>query len=162
MSEQPKSCIAIRNNRMSRPSPISSAWNSAYLLLTLTSLFWAGNAIVGRAARELVPPITLSFWRWAIALLLLLPFAWPHLKRDRAALLKQWKWVLVLGGLGVGSFNSLLYSSLQHTTAINALLIQASQPALILALGALAFGDPTTRAQVGGVILSVLGALTIV
>jgi drug/metabolite transporter (DMT)-like permease len=132
------------------------------MLLTLTALFWAGNAIVGRAARELVPPVALSFWRWSIALLLLLPLAWPHLKRDKAALVKAWPMVVLLGALGVGSFNTLLYSALQHTTAINSLLLQAAQPALILGLGALAFGDATTRAQIAGVLLSLIGVLTIV
>ncbi len=159
---EPASNMTEKNGDQAIASPAAALWKSAYALLTLTCLFWAGNAIVGRAARDLVPPIALSFWRWALALLLLLPIAWPYLKRDREKLLKHWKSVLLLGGLGVGSFNSLLYSSLQHTTAINALLIQASQPALILALGALAFHDPTTRAQIGGVLLSVAGALTIV
>lgn len=145
----------------SRPS-FAPLWNSANALLTLTSLFWAGNAIVGRAAREFVPPVALSFWRWSIALMLLLPLAWPYLRRDREALLRHWPMVVLLGALGVGSFNTLLYSALQHTTAINVLLMQAAQPALILALGALAFGDPTTRAQIAGVVISLAGVLAIV
>lgn len=145
----------------SRPS-FAPLWNSANALLTLTSLFWAGNAIVGRAAREFVPPVALSFWRWSIALLLLLPLAWPYLRRDRQMLLRHWPMVVLLGALGVGSFNTLLYSALQHTTAINVLLMQAAQPAIILALGALLFGDPTKRAQIAGVIISVLGVLAIV
>ena len=147
---------------MQRRSVFAPVWHSAYALLTLTSLFWAGNALVGRAARELVPPAALSFWRWTIALLLLLPIAWPHLKRDWRALLADWPIVLVLGALGVGSFNTLLYSALQHTTAINALLLQGAQPAVILAMGALAFGDPATRAQIAGVIVSLAGVIAIV
>ena len=62
--------------------PIAALWSRAYLLLTMTALFWAGNSIVGRAARDLVPPAALSFWRWTFALALLLPLAWPHLRRD--------------------------------------------------------------------------------
>lgn len=137
-------------------------WNSAYALLTLTSLFWAGNALVGRAARDLVPPVALSFWRWTIALALLLPLAWPYLKKDARALIASWPMVALLGALGVGSFNTLLYSALQHTTAINVLLMQGAQPAIILGLGAIAFGDPTTRAQVAGVVLSLTGVVAIV
>src|SRR3546814_12946067 len=45
---------------------IGALWSRPYLLLTMTALFWAGNSIVGRAARDLVPPVALAFWRWAI------------------------------------------------------------------------------------------------
>ena len=53
---------------------MASLWSRAYVLLTFTALFWAGNAIVARAVRELVPPVALAFWRWTIALAIILPF----------------------------------------------------------------------------------------
>ena len=137
-------------------------WHSAYLLLTFTALFWAGNSIVARAARELLPPLALAFWRWSIALVIILPFAWRHLRRDRAVLRREWKMVIVLGVLGIGSFNTLLYTGLQTTTALNALLLQAAQPGVILILGVALFRDGATRAQVGGVMLAALGTLTII
>lgn len=100
-------------------------WSRPYLLLTFTALFWAGNSIVGRAARDVMPPVALAWWRWALAFLLLLPFAWPHLRRDLATLKAQWRWVLLLGALGIGTFNTLLYTGLQTTTAVNGLLLQS-------------------------------------
>lgn len=75
-------------------------WTAPYLLLTFTALFWAGNSIVARAARDLVPPLALSFWRWSLALLLLLPLAWPYLRRDAAELRRSWRTLVVLGTLG--------------------------------------------------------------
>ena len=87
---------------MSKPR-LSAAWHSAYLLLTLTALFWAGNSVVGRAAREFVPPVALSFWRWVIALLILLPFAWPHLKRDWPVLRRHWRLMLLFGIFGIAA-----------------------------------------------------------
>jgi len=60
--------------------------NQPYLLLSITALFWAGNAIVGRLAAGHIPPVTLSFLRWSLAFLLILPFAWKHLERDRPAI----------------------------------------------------------------------------
>ena len=93
---------------MKQVGPLGALWSRAYLLLTFTALFWAGNSIVGRAARELVPPAALAFWRWAIALALLLPLAWPHLRRDWPALKARWPIVVLLGALGIGSFNTLL------------------------------------------------------
>src|SRR3546814_13797513 len=72
----------IRHGMTSNAGPFAAIWSRAYPLLTVTALFWAGNSIVGRAARDLVPPAALSFWRWTFALLLLLPLAWPHLNRN--------------------------------------------------------------------------------
>jgi drug/metabolite transporter (DMT)-like permease len=104
----------------------------------------------------------LAFWRWALALLLLLPFAWPHLRRDFATLKANWRWVLVLGALGIGTFNTLLYTGLQTTTAVNGLLLQSMQPALILMLGALVFGEQVRIPQIIGICLSITGASIIV
>ncbi|WP_411340847.1 DMT family transporter [Sphingopyxis sp. J-6] len=142
--------------------PLTALWSRAYALLTFTALFWAGNSIVGRAARELVPPAALSFWRWTFALLLLLPLAWPHLKRDWPVLRANWPIVAILGALAIGSFNILLYTGLQSTTALNSMLIQSAQPALILIVGALVMRDRTSPRQVAGVLVSLAGVLAIV
>ena len=147
---------------MKQDGPLGALWSRAYLLLTFTALFWAGNSIVGRAARELVPPAALSFWRWTIALALLLPLAWPHLRRDWPALRARWPVVLALGALGIGSFNTLLYTGLQTTTALNSMLIQSAQPALILIVGALVMRDRTSPRQIAGVLVSLAGVLTII
>ncbi|SEH19604.1 Permease of the drug/metabolite transporter (DMT) superfamily [Sphingopyxis sp. YR583] len=142
--------------------PAAALWSRAYPLLTVTALCWAGNSIVGRAARDLVPPAALSFWRWSLALLLLLPLAWPHLKRDWPVLRANWAIVALLGALAIGSFNILLYTGLQSTTALNSMLIQSAQPALILIVGALVMGDGTSLRQIGGVLISLAGVLAIV
>lgn len=147
---------------MKHGGPAAALWSRAYLLLTMTALFWAGNSIVGRAARDLVPPAALSFWRWTIALALLLPLAWPHLKRDWPALRANWPIIMVLGALAIGSFNILLYTGLQTTTALNSMLIQSAQPALILIVGALVMGDGTSLRQVAGVLISLAGVLIII
>jgi drug/metabolite transporter (DMT)-like permease len=143
-------------------SRLGAAWNSAYILLTLTALFWAGNSVVGRAAREFVPPVALSFWRWVIALLILLPFAWPHLKKDWPVLRSRWPIMLLFGCVGIGAFNTLLYSGLQYTTALNAVILHAAQPAMIIIVGMLLFRDPLSRWQFFGVLLSLSGVLMIV
>ncbi|QCB55526.1 DMT family transporter [Sphingopyxis sp. PAMC25046] len=140
----------------------AAIWSRAYPLLTVTALFWAGNSIVGRAARDLVPPAALSFWRWTFALLLLLPLAWPHLKRDWPVLRANWPIVALLGALAIGSFNILLYTGLQSTTALNSMLIQSAQPALVLIAGALVMGDRTSLRQVAGVLISLAGVLAII
>ncbi|HEV7312678.1 DMT family transporter [Sphingopyxis sp.] len=147
---------------MRNDGPAAALWSRAYPLLSMTALFWAGNSIVGRAARELVPPAALSFWRWTFALALLLPLAWPHLKRDWPALRQHWPIMAILGALGIGAFNTLLYSGLQTTTALNSMLIQSAQPALILMLGGLVMRDRTSARQVAGVLVSLAGVLMVI
>ena len=147
---------------MRNDGPAAALWSRAYPLLSMTALFWAGNSIVGRAARELVRPAALSFWRWTFALALLLPLAWPHLKRDWPALRQHWPVMAILGALGIGAFNTLLYSGLQTTTALNSMLIQSAQPALILMLGGLVMRDRTNARQVAGVLVSLAGVLMVI
>ncbi|MEN3973064.1 DMT family transporter [Sphingomicrobium sp. XHP0235] len=141
---------------------LGDLWSRAYVLLTLTALFWAGNAIVARAARDLVPPVALSFWRWGIALLIVLPFAWQYLKRDWPLIRENWRILTVLGSLGIGAFNTLLYTGLQETTALNAMLLQSGQPALILLVGLLAMGDRTSWRQIVGAVVALVGVLSII
>lgn len=134
----------------------------SFAALALVMLLWAGNSIVGRAVRDDVPPFTLAFVRWMGALIVVLPFAWRHLSRDRTALLRHWKIVLTLGLVGVAAFNGLLYSGLRHTTATNALLLQAAIPALVLIFDRTLFGLRATRWQALGVTVSTLGVLVII
>lgn len=131
-------------------------------MLGLVMLFWAGNSIVGRAVRFDIPPFTLAFVRWAGALLLVAPFAIASLRRDWSAILRGWKAILVLGILGVGAFNALLYLGLHHTTATNALLLQAAIPALVVILDRVIFRTRPSRWQTAGVALSTIGVLAIV
>lgn len=134
----------------------------AYLMLGLVMLFWAGNSIVGRAVHDEIPPFTLALVRWTGALVLLCPFALRHMIAERAIITRHWRAILLLGLLGIAAFNALLYSGLRHTTAANALLLQALIPPLVLLLGALFFRDRASRAQIAGVALSTLGVVAIV
>ncbi|MBV8399204.1 MAG: DMT family transporter [Acetobacteraceae bacterium] len=137
-------------------------WDNAYLLLAAVALFWAGNSIVGRGVKDSVPPFTLALARWTGALLILAPFAWNRVRHDRWTLLRRWKETLLLGLLGVGAFNALLYSGLHYTTATNGLLIQSAMPPIILFLAYLLFRETARPRQVIGVALSMCGVLLIV
>jgi drug/metabolite transporter (DMT)-like permease len=79
-----------------------------YALLTLASLFWAGNWIVGRAVRDSMPPIALTFWRWGVAALLLAPIAVPRLAGRSRVLRRQWRVLFLLGLSGVALFQALV------------------------------------------------------
>ena len=115
-----------------------------------------------RGARELVPPVALTFWRWSIALALILPSAWPHLCRDRNIIVANPRILVLLGIVGIGAFNTLLYTGLQDTTALNALLVQSAQPALILLIGAAIMGDRPGWRQFCGAGVALAGVVTII
>ena len=129
-------------------------------LLVIAPLFWAGNAIVGRLAQGLVPPITLNFLRWVLAFLLLLPLAWPVLRRS-SVLWPHWRRYAVLGLLGVGCYNALQYLALKTSTPINVTLVASSTPVFMLAIGRIFFGQPVSVRQIGGAVLSIAGVLLV-
>ena len=133
-----------------------------YLLLTLTTLFWSGNMVLGRAIREDIPPMTLAVWRWAIAFLLVLPLALPHLRAQWPQLRRGWKPILILGALGVGGYNTLAYVALQYTAATNAVLLNSFIPIATIALSWLFLNKHLQRVEGLGVILSLVGVATIV
>lgn len=130
----------------------------AYLLLVLPPLFWAGNTVLARGVADIIPPVAMSFWRWVLALTLLLPFTWKQVLRDWPGIKSGWKNILLVGLLGVSSFNTLLYTAAQTITAINISLIQAMMPAVIVLSSFLLFRDKITRLQVMAVLLCVIGA----
>jgi drug/metabolite transporter (DMT)-like permease len=143
-------------------SPLHWLNNQPYLLLSLTSLFWAGNIVLARYVAGHVPPMTLSCVRWIGAFVMLLPFAWPHLKRDWPALRGHLPLMVALSATGFAINNALSYWALQYTQALNALLIQSAGP-LFVALWSLAlFGMRLTWAQLAGITISLLGVLTII
>ena len=135
--------------------------NQPYLLLSITSLCWAGNAIVGRLAAGHIPPVTLSFLRWSFAFLIILPFAWKHLQRDWGAIRAGLGMMILLSVTGIGAFNTMQYWALEHTQALNTLLLQSAGP-LFVAMWSLALlGVRLTLAQAGGIVLSLAGVLVI-
>src|SRR5216684_4479106 len=141
----------------------SGGWlaNQPYLLLSITALCWAGNAIVGRLAAGHIPPVTLSFLRWTFAFLIILPFAWKHLKRDWGAIRSHLGTMIVLSVTGIGAFNTLQYWALEHTQALNTLLLQSAGPLFVAVWSLILLGVRLTLAQAGGIVLSLTGVLVI-
>ncbi|MBI5262383.1 MAG: DMT family transporter [Bradyrhizobium sp.] len=152
---------------ISAPKPTGSApghWlnNQPYLLLSLTSLFWAGNIVLARHVGSHVPPITLTTIRWLGVFLILLPFAWPHLKRDWPALRAHLPLMMFLSLIGFAFNNAISYWAMQYTEALNALLIQSSGPLFVALWSLVLFGVRLTGAQLAGIAVSLAGVLTII
>ncbi len=141
----------------------SASWiaNQPYLLLSITALCWAGNAIVGRLAAGHIPPVTLSFLRWFLAFLIILPFAWKHLVRDWRAIRANLGIMIVLSVTGIGAFNTMQYWALEHTQALNTLLLQSAGPLFVAMWSLVLLGIRLTPAQAIGIALSFCGVLMI-
>jgi drug/metabolite transporter (DMT)-like permease len=133
-----------------------------YLLLTLTVLFWSGNFVLGRGIRELIPPISLNFWRWVGALVILTPFSWRAVRRQRALLLTHWKLLALLALPSITIFNMFIYTALQTATAINTALVNAMIPIFIAIISWVVFKERLTLRQAAGVCISLAGLVFIV
>ncbi|HEV2604341.1 MAG TPA: DMT family transporter [Microvirga sp.] len=150
---------------MQAPAPRSSTpatkrsglFGQPYLLLTLTTLMWAGNAIASRLAVGEISPMALTTLRWVIAAVLMgfvarrdVAAAWPQLRA-------RWRFIVWMGALGFTGFNALFYAAAHHTTAVNITIIQGAIPVLVL-LGALAvFGTRIRGLQLVGMAVTLLG-----
>jgi drug/metabolite transporter (DMT)-like permease len=135
--------------------------NQPYLLLAITALCWAGNAVVGRLAAGHIPPVTLSFLRWSLAFLIILPLAWKHLVRDWGAIRARLGTMVVLSVTGIGAFNTLQYWALEHTEALNTLLLQSAGPLFVAVWSLILLGVRLTLAQACGILLSLTGVMVI-
>jgi drug/metabolite transporter (DMT)-like permease len=153
--------MSASDHRSSAASSGNWLANQPYLLLSITALCWAGNAIVGRLAAGHIPPVTLSFLRWSFAFLIILPFAWKHLKRDWGAIRSHLGTMIFLSVIGISAFNTLQYWALEHTQALNTLLLQSAGPLFVAVWSLILLGVRLTLAQAGGIALSLIGVLVI-
>jgi drug/metabolite transporter (DMT)-like permease len=144
------------------PAPLRRIADWPYLLLFLTITFWSGNAIVGRAVSGHVPPVGLAFWRWTLAGLFVLVLFWPQVRAEWPVVRRHWKAVLLLSFLGIAIFNTFLYTGLQHTQAINALLMQTAMPVLIIVWVFAVYRERVRVLQLIGLLVSLAGAAAVI
>ena len=136
--------------------------SSPYLLLVLTMGLWAGNFILARAVHADIPPLSLSFWRWAVAAVILLAMTGHAMPAHAAVLARHWKLLAALAASGVVGFTVGLYIGLGTTTVINAALISALSPIFIAAVSFVLTRDAITPRQMAGIAASLAGAVVIV
>jgi drug/metabolite transporter (DMT)-like permease len=141
---------------------VNSTRAAAFALLAAANLMWSGNWILGRALREAFDPVALNFWRWLVALVVLAPFALREAVAKRALIRRHAALLAFLSLAGVVAFQSLVYLGLETTTAINAVLINASAPAFIVVCSWFIDREKAGWRQLGGMLLSFAGVLIIV
>ena len=132
-------------------------------MLVLATLFWAGNFIVGKVAFvENIPPMSLVFFRWSLVWLILLPFTYKDIIKFKGVILKNLPLLFFLALTSVGLFNSFTYLALVYTQVINASLFNTAIPAMIILLCFIFKIEKTNRFQIMGLIISVMGILSII
>ncbi len=134
----------------------------AYLLLVLTTLFWSGNFVLARAMHLDLPPITMAFTRWSLALLIISPWLIPRIWKSREIIKANLAKLIFFGVVGVAGFNTQVYLGLQDTTATNAVLMQSMVPIVILLIGAIFLGERGSPRRWIGVALSFSGVAVLV
>ncbi len=135
--------------------------NKAFLLLALANLFWAGNWVIGRGLRELIDPVTLNFWRWLLAALVLAPFAWHSLVAQAAVIRRHASLIVLLALTGVVLFQVLVYTGLRTTTTVNAVLINSTAPLFFVLCSWAIERERAKPGQLLGMVVSLAGILII-
>ena len=135
----------------------------AYIMLVCATLFWAGNFMVGKLAYvENIPPMSLVFFRWLLVWFILLPFTYKDILKNKNVVLNNLPLLFFLALTSVGLFNTFTYLALVHTQVINASLFNTAIPAMIIFLCFLLKIEKTNKFQIFGLIISVLGILSII
>jgi len=150
---------------MSQNLQHTSVWYRAawpYLLTAVAPLCWGGNIVLARGVADIIPPVSFAFWRWTIAFVLLLPFTWRTARQDWSQVVKSWKIMSGLSILGISVFNTMLYTAVHTTTAINGAMIQTTMPAVIILATLVMFKETVTRLQILGVAICIIGAFIVI
>lgn len=156
-----------RGQRATDPPPgpfrraLSAAWNFAPLLFVLPPLMWSGNFLIGRGLSDSLPPIALAFWRWLAAGLIVLPFAWPGLRRHARLIARHWKFLALAGAANVAGYNALIYVALEATPVLNVSLVNSSLPAMIALVALAIAGERLAWRRLFGIAVSMAGVAVI-
>lgn len=133
--------------------------DNAYLLLIVTMIFWAGNAVAGRFAVGEISPLMLTCCRWIFGAVVLLVLARRQLVKDWPIIRRHLPYIMFMGATGFALFNALLYTALTHTTAINSTIVQAGMPMVIFVLNFLIFRTRVRWVQIVGYSVTLVGVL---
>ncbi|GAB1445449.1 DMT family transporter [Flammeovirgaceae bacterium] len=139
----------------------NSTVQTGYLLALLATIVWSGNFIVARDLNATYSPVSISFFRWLIATVVILPIALPHLKRDFSMLMAQWRLMIVLSFTGVTVFNTLIYLAAHTTSAFNLSLFAITAPIYVVLFNWFFYRETITLNQAIGFVVLIVGLLAL-
>lgn len=133
-----------------------------YVFALLATILWSGNYVIARGLANQIPPITLAFFRWVIATLMLLPFAFQELKRDWKLFRENFWYLSKTGLLGITLLNTFVYIAGQYNEAIKLSIITATAPIFTLLLSLYFFKERISKSRVIGILISIAGILILI
>lgn len=137
-------------------------WSTPALVFLVPPLMWSGNILMARGLNDVLPPFNLAFWRWLLALLILLPIAARAGRGHFRRLLRHWPLVLACGGFGIAGYNALVYVALQTVPAVNLSVVNSAIPALIPLFAFIIAGERPRGRQIAGIVVSMIGVAWII
>lgn len=146
--------------RADLPNARTAAFGAALALLA--TLLWAGNFVLARGLRDAIPPISLNFWRWAIAVAVLAPFALRTTLAVRRLVRRHFGYLILTGLLGVTVFNTLVYQAGHTTQALNLALLAVCSPIVIVIFAWYFASEHITIRIMLGLAVATCGALLLI
>ncbi len=134
-------------------------WKNNIVLLIIATCLWGGNFVVGKVMVDEVPPITLALFRWITALIVVLPFFGFSVWEERKLYLKHWRIVLFLALTGLIGFNTIVYYAVHHTSSINASLMNAATPIVIVLMAMMFLKERFSFIRLIGILVSLFGVI---
>ena len=132
------------------------------MFAALATMIWSGNFLIARGLNDKIPPVSLAFWRWAVATAVLLPFVIQAMYAQRNLLFKHIGYLVVTSLLGVSVFNTLIYLAGQTTSALNLSLISITFPVFTILLSRIFLKEPITRSRIWGVVIIIVGVILLI
>lgn len=133
----------------------------AILGLVACIFFWAGNTVFARVIHSSIPPITTNFWRWTVALVILLPMTWPEIRRHWPEIRREWFYLTTQAALAISIFNTLLYLAAQTTSTLNINLVNAMGPVIAFLFSWWLLKSPPRRNQIAGLMIAFSGLMVV-
>ena len=154
--------VSIENKNPEKKELTGGAFIWILTLLLVSQALFGSNQIMGRFIEGEVPPIGLSFWRWIVAVFVVLPFTYNYIKEFKSIILHEWPLYLGLSFCLIVIGNTTIYIALNYTTAINAAIVSSVQPAITFALSWLFYREFVSKGQIAGAGIAVIGVLYII
>ena len=130
------------------------------LLAIIATIIWSGNFVIARGVAKDIPPVTLSFFRWLSATLILLPFAMKYFLKEWRLVWKHPLLFFLAAAFGISLFNTFVYVAGHHTSAVNMALIgTTSSPVMSVILARVFLKEKITTLRVIGMLVCLIGIL---
>lgn len=127
-------------------------------LAVLATLIWSGNFVIARGVNQQIPPVSLAFYRWSLATLLIAPLAIKKFKEEKQIVLTNWKYIFWVALTGITLFNTFVYVAGHYTSAINMALIGTTSSPIFATIMAVVFlKERMNTFRIIGILLCVAG-----